>query len=188
MLKLLDDIWGKVLAGLMGLAAVYVALIMIAIVYASSFRYFGLYYSPLTIPFIEYGFIYILFLGSPLLVRIRGHVYIEMLTAALGEFQRRVVSRLICLMAVGVCITWAWYTGLLFLERYDDNMAYDELRADFDIPLWVSTLPFPIGFALMAIEFLRFVFAAEPMHTGLAGVASERIELEETKRDLEGLG
>jgi hypothetical protein len=26
------------------------------------------------------------------------------------------------------------------------------------------------------------------MHTGLAGVASDRIELEETKRDLEGLG
>ena len=96
MLKLLDDIWGKVLAGLMGIAAVYVALIMIAIVYASGFRYFGLYYSPLTIPFIEYGFIYILFLGSPYLVRIRGHVYIEMLTAALGEFQRSIVSRLIC--------------------------------------------------------------------------------------------
>ena len=36
----------------------------------------------------------------------------------------------------------------------------------------------------MSIEFLRFVFTAEPMHTGLAGVASDRAELEETKRTL----
>ena len=187
MFKLLDDIWGKVLAGLMGIAAIYVTLIMFAIVYASGFRYLGFSYSPLTIPFIEYGFIYILFLGSPFLVRMRGHVYIEMLTAALGDLQRLIVSRLICLLAGGVCLTWAWYTGLLFLERYEDIMAYDELRAQWDIPLWISTLPFPIGFFLMAIEFFRFVFIAEPMHTGLAGIASDRIELEETKRDLEGL-
>jgi hypothetical protein len=39
----------------------------------------------------------------------------------------------------------------------------------------------------MAIEFIRFIFTSEPMHTGLAGIASDRIELEETKRDLEGL-
>lgn len=187
MLKNIDVFWGKVLAVLMGVAAVYVALIMVAIVYASAFRFFGLAYNQYTFPFIEYGFIYILFLGSPFLVRMRGHVYIEMLTAALGDFQRLIVSRLICLLAGGVCLTWAWYTGLLFLERYEDIMAYDELRAQWDIPLWISTLPFPIGFFLMAIEFFRFVFIAEPMHTGLAGIASDRIELEETKRDLEGL-
>ena len=63
-------------------------------------------------------------------------------------------------------------------------MAYDELRAQYDIPLWVSTLPFPIGFFLMMIEFLRFTVMSKPMHTGLAGIASDRIELEDTQRDL----
>jgi hypothetical protein len=64
-------------------------------------------------------------------------------------------------------------------------MGYDELRAQFDLRTWVSTLAFPLGFGLMGIEFLRFVFTAEPMHTGHAGVASDRAELEETKRNLE---
>jgi hypothetical protein len=36
----------------------------------------------------------------------------------------------------------------------------------------------------MAIEFFRFTIVAQPMHTGLAGIASDRIELEDTQRDL----
>ncbi len=184
MLKNIDVFWGKVLAVFMGVAAVYVALIMIAIVYASAFRFFGLAYNQYTFPFIEYGFIFILFLGSPWLVRNRGHVYIEILTAALSERHRRSLSRFICFVSGLVCLLWAWYTWLLFVERFEDTMAFDELRAQFDIPLWVSTIPFPIGFFMMAVEFFRFTVLSEPMHTGLAGVASDRIELEDTQRDL----
>ena len=186
MLKNIDVFWGKVLAILMSVAAVYVALIMVAIVYACTFRFLGLSYNQYTFPFIEYGFIFILFLGSPWLVRNRGHVYIELLTAALNERYRRILSRFICFVAGLVCVLWAWYTWLLFVERFDDSMAFDELRAQFDIPLWVSTIPFPIGFAMMSLEFFRFVVLPEPMHTGLAGVASDRIELEDTQRDLRG--
>ena len=153
-------------------------------IYASAFRFFGIAYSQYTIPFIEYGFLFILFLGSPWLVRNRGHVYIELLTAALNDRGRDILSRIICFLAGLVCLIWAWYTWLLFLERYDDMMAYDELRAQYDIPLWVSTLPFPIGFFLMMIEFFRFTVMSKPMHTGLAGIASDRIELEDTQRDL----
>jgi hypothetical protein len=65
-------------------------------------------------------------------------------------------------------------------------MAFDELRAQLDIRLWVSTLAFPIGFFMMGVEFARFILASENMHTGLAGVANDRIELEETKRNLTG--
>ena len=184
MLKSVDALWGKVLAILMGVAAIYVALIMVAIVYASAFRFFGLSFNQYTFPFIEYGFIFILFLGSPWLVRNRGHVYIELLTAALNARYRKMFSRIICFVAGLVCAIWAWYTWFLFIERFNDTMAFDELRAQFDIPLWVSTVPFPFGFAMMAIEFFRFTVLSEPMHTGLAGVASDRIELEDTQRDL----
>ena len=64
-------------------------------------------------------------------------------------------------------------------------MAYDELRAQ-EIRRWISTIAFPIGFLLMAIEFGRYVVVKEPMHVGEAGVASDRAELEETKRSLGG--
>ena len=41
-----------------------------------------------------------------------------------------------------------------------------------------TTAAFPFGFLLMGIEFSRFIFSREPMHTGMAGLASERAQLE----------
>jgi TRAP-type C4-dicarboxylate transport system permease small subunit len=185
-LQFIDRLWGGLLWLLMAAAAIYIGLIMVSIIYITSFRYFGFPYHPLTTTFIEYGFIYIMFLGSPWLVRTRGHVFIEMLTAAVTPGVRDILSRFIALAATIVCFVWAWYTWFLFLEHFDDVMAFDELRAQLDIPRWVSTIAFPIGFALMGIEFVRFIFGRETMHTGLAGIANDRIELEETKRNLTG--
>jgi TRAP-type C4-dicarboxylate transport system permease small subunit len=186
MLLAIDRAWGQVLWCLMALAALYVGLIMVAIIYMTTFRTMGWAYEPKTFIFIEYGFLYILFLGSPWLIRTRGHVYIEMLTAAVPGILRVYLSRTIALVGAIVCLVWVWYTGQLFLEHFDDTMMFDELRAQHNIRLWVSTLAFPVGFLLMAVEFVRFIFTKEPMHTGLAGVASDRVELEETQRSLSG--
>ncbi len=185
MLTLIDRIWGGLLWALMGLASIYVGLIMVAIIYMTTSRFFGFTYNQFTFTFIEYGFLYILFLGSPWLVRNRGHVYIEMLTAAVPDRIRVILSRMIAIVAAVTCLIWTWYTWQIFLERWDDGMLFDELRAQLDIRLWVSTLAFPLGFFLMGVEFVRFVFTKEPMHTGLAGIGSDHAELEETKRNIE---
>jgi len=184
-LTLIDRIWGGLLWALMGLASIYVGLIMVAIIYMTTSRFFGFTYNQFTFTFIEYGFLYILFLGSPWLVRNRGHVYIEMLTAAVPDRIRVILSRMIAIVAAVTCLIWTWYTWQIFLERWDDGMLFDELRAQLDIRLWVSTLAFPLGFFLMGVEFVRFVFTKEPMHTGLAGIGSDHAELEETKRNIE---
>ena len=184
MLLVVDRIWGKFLWCLMALASLYVGLIMVAIIYMTTCRALGWSYHGMTFIFIEYGFLYIMFLGSPWLIRTRSHVYIEMLTAAVPDPVRVVISRLIALVGALVCLIWAWYTFQIFLEQWDDPMGFDELRAQFDLRLWVSTVAFPAGFLLMGIEFLRFVFTEEPMHTGAAGVASDRAELEETQKNL----
>jgi C4-dicarboxylate transporter, DctQ subunit len=184
--KSIDRYWERLLWLMMAVASVYVGLIMVAIIYITTFRFFGATYNLYTTTFIEYGFVYVMFLGSPWLVRNRGHVFIEMLTAAVSPRIRDYLSRLICLMATIVCFIWAWYTWQLFTERWDDIMAFDELRAQLDIRLWVTTIAFPFGFFMMGVEFLRFVFVSDTMHMGLAGVASDRVELEETKRSLEG--
>ncbi|HUT48565.1 MAG TPA: TRAP transporter small permease [Alphaproteobacteria bacterium] len=183
-LKAIDGLWGRLLWLLMAIAAVYVGAIMVLIVYVTIFRAAGWSYTPFANIAIEYGFVYILFLGSPWLVRQRAHIYIEILTAAIPEGARKILSRGIVTAAAIICFIWTWYTWGLFVERWGDTMSFDELRAQFNIPLWLSTIPFPIGFFMMGVEFLRFAFTAEPMHVGIAGVASDRIELEEQQRDL----
>jgi len=183
-LGLVDRLWGRFLWLLMALASIYIGLIMVAIIYQTVFRTLGWYYSPFAFIFIEYGFVYALFLGAPWLVRNRGHIYIELLTAALGPRTRNVLSRVIVLACAVICFIWAWYSAEMLAEQVSDPMAFDELRAQFNIRSWVGFAPFPIGFLLTGIEFARFLFTARPMHLGIAGVASDRAELEEHQRNL----
>ncbi len=183
-IRALDRLWGRLIWLLMAMTAIYIGLIMVAIVYQTVFRSMGWEYTPFAFIFIEYGFVYTLFLGSPWLVRQRGHIYIEILTAAIGDSARNVLSRIIVFACATICFVWAWYSWKLFAEQAADPMGFDELRAQFDIRTWIGTIAFPFGFLLMGIEFLRFVFTREPMHAGVAGVASDRAELEEHRRDL----
>ncbi len=183
LLSLLDRAYGRLLWALMAVSAVYIGFIMLAIVYLTVWRSFGWEYSRYTHTVIELGFIYILFLGSPYLIRHKGHVYIELLTAAVRPRVRAVLSRFIVLLCAIVCFIWVYYSYQLF-EQHVEFDTFDELRSDLAIKRWYTTIAIPIGFLMMGVEFVRFLFTAEPMHAGLAGVASDRAELEETKADI----
>ena len=169
----------------MAIAAVYIGLMMVSMIYITIFRAFGWWYTPYAFTFIEYGFVYTLFLGSPWLIRNRGHVYIELLTAALPERWRNGLSRAIALSCAVICLIWARYSASLVVEDYVD-VKYDEMRAQLDILRWLVTVSFPIGFFLMGIEFLRFVVVRKPMHTGQAGIAGESSEIEAQRAAISG--
>ena len=115
----------------------------------------------------EYGILYMTMLGAPWLVREKGHVHIELVTAALPPRLRRVVSRAVAAACVLVSLILAWYGLQLFLTNIERN-DYD-VRAYF-YPRWMLTITFPIAFTFMAIEFARFVFGPELMHSGEAGI------------------
>lgn len=168
MLQVIGKAYLVLLRGLMGVAAIYLGLMMVAIVYATTFRYLDLTYSGYSFVFIEYGFIYCLMLGAPWVVRQRGHVYIEILTAAVPPHVRNILSRVIAFLAALVCVLFAYYSGIL---AADDIVNHEiDVRGSYDIPRWIVTITLPLGFGLMAIEFARFIFGGEIMHTGQAGV------------------
>ena len=115
----------------------------------------------------EYGLLYLTMLGAPWLVRENGHVHIELVTAKLPERPRQIVSRTVALLCTLVCLVLAWKGLELFLTNIE--------RADYDVrayyfPRWILTISFPLSFGLMAIEFARFIFGREIMHTGEAGI------------------
>lgn len=115
----------------------------------------------------EYGLLYMTMLGAPWLVREKGHVHIELVTAALPEGLRRILSRAVALSCVIVCVILTWKGVDLLLtniERGDvDTRAYY-------YPRWLLTIAFPLSFGLMAIEFSRFAFGSDLMHNGEAGI------------------
>lgn len=115
----------------------------------------------------EYGLLYMTMLGAPWLVREKGHVHIELVTSALPPGARRVVSRIVAVACVVVCLILAWKGVDLVLTNIE--------RGDYDtrayyFPRWMLTITFPISFGLMAVEFSRFVFGSDLMHTGEAGI------------------
>jgi TRAP-type C4-dicarboxylate transport system permease small subunit len=115
----------------------------------------------------EYAILYMTMLGAPWLVREKGHVHIELLSAALPRPVQRGLSRLVALMCVVICVILAWKGAELFVKNIERN-DYD-VRAYY-VPRWILTISFPISFSLMAIEFARFVGGGDLMHSGDAGV------------------
>ena len=172
MLANVSRLYEGLLRLMMAAAAVYVGLMMVAIVYYTSFRTLGWRYEPGAFVFIEYGFIYVLMLGGPWLVRTRGHIHIELVTAAVPRAVQNVLSRAVSALCVLTCGVLAWYTGVLALDDFTGNK-YDELRAQLDIKRWIVTGSMPIGFGLRGIEYLRFVFGRERLHSGKAGVTGD---------------
>ena len=168
MLETIDKNYARLLRVMAALAAIYLGLMMVAIIYSVVFRSLGLEYSSYSFVFIEYGFIYTLMLGAPWLVRQRGHVYIEIVTAAVSDRVRNILSRAVAALCCLVCLVLAYYAGRLALADY--LMGELDVRGSRDIPRWIVTTAMPIGFGLMSVEFLRFVFGRELMHTGQAGV------------------
>jgi TRAP-type C4-dicarboxylate transport system permease small subunit len=115
----------------------------------------------------EYALFYLTLLGAPWLVREKGHVYIELITATMPKRILNVHSRVVSFLCVLICLVLAW-KGYDLLQINIERNDYD-VRARF-VPKWILTIVFPIAFAAMAAEFAKFVVGKEIMHSGDAGV------------------
>ncbi len=165
------DMIGKayraVLYAMAGIAGVMLVWLMISVIMSVTMRNLGMQPFAWLFTSSEYAILYMTMFGAPWLVREKGHVHIELVTAALPPRARRIVSRTVAAICVAVCALLAWKGGELMLT----NIARNDLdvRAYY-FPKWILTLAFPISFGLMAIEFSRFVFGADLMHSGEAGI------------------
>lgn len=150
-----------------GIAGATLVWLMVSVIISVVMRNAGLQPFAWLFTSAEYGLLYMTMLGAPWLVREKGHVHIELVTAVLPPKPRQIVSRLVALLCVIVCFVLA-YKGLqLFLTNIERN--------DFDVrayyfPRSLLTVTFPLSFGFMMIEFSRFVFGSDLLHSGEAGI------------------
>jgi TRAP-type C4-dicarboxylate transport system permease small subunit len=148
-------------------AGVLLVWLMVSILISVTMRNLGMQPFPWLFLSGEYGLFYLTMLGAPWLVRKRGHVHVELVTAMLPDRAQAALSRLVAFGCVVVCLILAW-AGVELVAR-------DIARSNFDVrayftPKWLLTIAFPVSFGLMAVEFGRFVLGRELMHTGEAGI------------------
>ena len=166
-MRLLRGVYDALIYGIAIVAGALLVWLMVSVVLSVGLRNAGLQPWAWLFTSTEYGLLYITMLGAPWLVRERGHVHIELVTAMLPERPQRAVSRLVALLCVVVSLLLAWKGAELVVT----NLA----RQDFDVrayyfPRWLLTIAFPLSFGAMAIEFARFVLGPELLHSGQAGV------------------
>ncbi|MDU8925946.1 TRAP transporter small permease [Alisedimentitalea sp. MJ-SS2] len=164
---MLTRIYQTLLYGMATVSGLMLIWIMVSVIASVVMRNLGLQPFAWLFTSAEYGLLYMTMLGAPWLVREKGHVHIELLTAALPNGPRRMLSRAVAAACVLVCAILTWKG----VELVMTNIA----RGDFDTrayyyPRWLLTIAFPFSFGLMAVEFSRFVFGQDLMHSGEAGI------------------
>ena len=162
-LRLLDHLCNALAV----LAGVYLVAIMVGTVFNALARTVGFSGSSHIFTFTEFGLLYIVMAASPWLVGQKGHVFIELVSAALPDLMKRPFSRLVAVVCVVICVVLVWYTWGATAKAWRFGDA--EMRS-VDMPKYLLLGSMPICFALMALQFLRFVFGADTLHTGKAGV------------------
>jgi TRAP-type C4-dicarboxylate transport system permease small subunit len=166
-MRTLTRVYDALLFTMAFLAAATLVWLMVSVVVSVTMRNFGMQPFAWLFTSAEYGLLYMTMLGAPWLVREKGHVHIELVTAALPPGLRRIVSRAVALACVVVSLILAWYGLQLVLTNIERNNF--DVRAYY-YPRWLLTITFPIAFSFMAVEFARFVFGRELMHSGEAGI------------------
>lgn len=148
-------------------AGAYLFAIMCGIVFQATARSLGFSGSSHVFTFTEYGLLYIVMAASPWLVREKGHVFIELFTAIVPAPMTKTFSRVISAVCIVICLVMFWYTAEATMLAYSRGDA--DMRS-IDMPKWLLLGSMPICFGLMAIQFSRFVFGPQTLHTGEAGV------------------
>lgn len=101
---------------------------------------------------VEYGLLVATFLGAPWVLWKRAHVSVDLITSALPDTLAGPLARLTAVIGLVTC---------LVLLRYGTEAAVisaqrgSVIRTAFTLPEWWVLAVAPVGFALLAIEFLR---------------------------------
>ena len=151
-------IYDRLIAALAVIAGAVVATMCGLILFDVTMRSLGVALPAFAVTLVEYSLLYLAMCAAPWLVRERGHVYIDLLVQALPPGIRRIGERAIYLLSITACsivaVTAGWLT---WAALHSDRM---DVRG-IDVPLWISLVPLPIGFTLVACEFLRLWLRGE---------------------------
>ena len=158
--------YDAVLYGMAWAAGFLMAAMMVVIFVDVVLRNLGYQSSAHFFTFTEYALLAVPCLGAPWLVREKGHIYVEILLMALSPRWRAIFTWCIGVVCIVVCAVLAWYGGVVTLNDFLQNEK--DVRS-LDMPRWIVVGFIPLSFAMMAIEFLRFLIRGENFLGSLAG-------------------
>ncbi len=161
-MSLLVRLYDRLVDSLAFVSGLMLVWLMVAVVVSVLIRNFGAQPPAWLFTSTEYSLFYLTLLGAPWLVREKGHVFVEVAINQLPPSVLNVLSRFVMLLCVVISLVLAWKGLELAISNFQDS-DYD-VRTYF-IPMWIFTITYPISFALMGVEFTRFIFSKNTFHS-----------------------
>ena len=146
---------------LKNIASVIIFISFVLIVLDVALIMFGYSGREATMGLVEYGLLWFTMLAATWLARIKGHVYIDALTEFFNPAVQQVAAKLAYVVAIAGASISGWFSVDLWWEAYSTEMI-DERGVE--LMQWWLYAPMPIGFFLVAIEFLRYLIGIDDMY------------------------
>ncbi len=165
MLALIGRLYGGLIVGLAGLAALLIVFAVALVILNVGSRALGYGSFQATIAIVEYVLLYFTLFSAPYLLNTRGHVMVDMAVKNLSGLPRRLLESLIYLIGMAVCIIFAVVSVLIMQDAI--RRGYFDERS-IDLPYWLLHAAFPLCFGLMTIEFARYLLTSRSLFTKTA--------------------
>lgn len=153
-------LYDALIHGLAGFAGALIGALCLLIAWDVIARNLGLQPPASTVALTEYALLYFTMAAAPYLVRLRGHIIVEVLYRRVGKTQRRWLDRAVLTLCVVICALMATLAAMLAIEAWSHGEV--DVRS-LDTPRWLLFLPLVIGFGLMGTEFLRLLVRGESL-------------------------
>lgn len=153
-MQLINRIIDLIMNFLAGIAAMLIGTLLLSISYATFSRYVFNDPKAKIIELSAYSLIYITFLAAPWLLRVRGHISVDLIVIKL---KGRVQTGLYLFTdTVGFIITSVlfYFSFQVTMSNYINNI---KVMDSMGTPQFLLLLAIPLGSFLMAIQFLRFI-------------------------------
>ena len=158
--RMISRAWDGLVNGLVLFACGLIAADCLIIVIAVTMRNLGQKPPAYTVALTEYSLLYMTMAAAPWLVRERAWIVVEVLYRRTADGVRSRLDKVIFGLCALVSIIVAVLAGILAVEGALRGEV--EIRS-LDMPRSVLFAPVTIGFAMMAVEFLRCLLRGDSM-------------------------
>ena len=135
-----------------------IAGVCLLIVYDVVARNLGLQPPRSTVALTEYALLYFTMAAAPYLVRVKGHIVVEVVYQRLGDKVQKRLDKVILIFCTIVSTIIGTLALILLLESLGTGEI--EIRS-LDMPRWLLFTPLAAGFFLMALEFIRLLITGD---------------------------
>ncbi len=146
---MLSDACGIVAAALVGMAILVVCQMVVI-------RYFLNESTIWQTEFVTFSLVGATFIGCPYVLKLKGHVNVDLLPTYLGQRGRFILAIIANLLGLLFCLLLTWKGYELFHEALVNGWTTDTIWA---LPLWIPYLPLPLGIGLMSLQYLADILA-----------------------------